>query len=116
MTEATQDARLAYLQELGAAHGFSIEEIEMNRRGLIHPGQAARGQRSGVGCAVFAVFLGLLFAAGGVGGALLGLQGETVYVFTAVALNGGNQICTDPLGHKVGLRVHRRVHNPRPAI
>jgi hypothetical protein len=64
------DPRLAYLRDLGATHGFTLEELEMNRQGRIHPAQAKRGKSSGIGCGVFLILFGLLVAAGGVGGAL----------------------------------------------
>jgi hypothetical protein len=71
MSSTAVDPRQAYLQELGQAHGFSLEQLEMNRKSQIHPAQTARGRSSGVGGSVFAIVLGLLFAGGGVGGALL---------------------------------------------
>ncbi len=70
MSEAPLDPRRAYLQELGAAHGFTLEELGLNREGRVHPAQMSRGRSSGIGGSVFAVLLGLVFAAAGVGGAL----------------------------------------------
>jgi hypothetical protein len=64
------DPRLAYLADLGATHGFSLEELEQNRAGRVHPAQAARRKRSGIGCGSVLLLFGLLFATGGVGGAL----------------------------------------------
>jgi hypothetical protein len=59
----------AYLDQLGRAHGFDREQLAMNRAGRVHPSQAARGKRSGIGCGVFLVLLALLVLAGGTGGA-----------------------------------------------
>ena len=42
------DPRLAYLRDLGITHGFTLEELETNRQGRIHPAQAKRGKSSGV--------------------------------------------------------------------
>jgi hypothetical protein len=68
---ASLDPRQAYLQDLGATHGFTLEQLAMNRQGQVHPAQVSRGRSSGVGGSVFAIVLGVLFAAGGVGGAFL---------------------------------------------
>jgi hypothetical protein len=70
MTAPPGDPRLAYLSDLGMTHGFSLDELEQNRAGRVHPAQAARRKRSGIGCGVVLLLLGLLFAAGGIGGAL----------------------------------------------
>ncbi len=70
MSGAPLDARRAYLQELGAAHGFTLEELGLNREGRVHPAQVSRGRSSGIGGSAFAVVLGLVFAAAGVGGAV----------------------------------------------
>lgn len=70
MIGAPHDPRQAYLRDLAATHGFTLEELEQNRQGRLHPAQAARGKSSGIGCGVFLIFLGLLVVAGGVGGAI----------------------------------------------
>ncbi len=86
MTSASS-AREAYVRQLGEGHGFSLEQLTANREGRIHPLQIERGSRSGMGGAVFAVVLAVLFAAGGVGGALL-LYADYGKPISAVDMNG----------------------------
>lgn len=51
-------------------HGFTLEELALNRAGKIHPDQAARlqntGRGGGIGCLIFAILVFL----GSVGGAV----------------------------------------------
>jgi hypothetical protein len=71
MSAVPADPREAYLSQLAAAHGFSLEELAQNRLGRLHPAQAARGRGAGIGRGVALLLLGALVAAGAVGGALL---------------------------------------------
>jgi hypothetical protein len=60
-----------YLEQLGASHDFTLEQLMSNRAGQVHPAQVARGWSRDVGFGVFFCFVALLVLAGGVGGALL---------------------------------------------
>ena len=58
-----------YLDQLGRAHGFTKEELEANRAGVVHPAQLARSQRGSLrGPAFWIVFVALVLC-GGLGGA-----------------------------------------------
>ena len=59
-----------YLDQLGAAEGFTHQMLESNRGGNIHPGQLARANRGLVAAVVFLV-LAVAALAGGLGGAKL---------------------------------------------
>ncbi len=87
MTAAQVDTKEAYLKELGKAHEFSHEELAQNRLGRLHEAQVGRGSRSGVGGSVFAMLLGLMFAGGGVGGALY-LHADLQQPVSDVDMNG----------------------------
>lgn len=57
-----------YLRQLADGFGFTLEQLEANRRGTIHEGQR---KKVGVGCGVFfAIFFMLASLGGGVGGAI----------------------------------------------
>lgn len=58
-----------YLGQLAKAHGFTLEQLEMNRQGQLHPTQVARSK--GVAGAVFAFVLCVLCLVGGTTGAVL---------------------------------------------
>lgn len=64
MTELEQ-----YLSQLGKAHGFSLEELEANRQGQVHPRQLAGAK--GLGGVIAAFVFTLLSSAGGSIGASL---------------------------------------------
>lgn len=66
-----------YLEQLGRAHGFSVDELRSNLQGVLHPTQLARLQRQGRTAAVVLVILGLLFLAGGILGAAAYLDSLT---------------------------------------
>ena len=58
-----------YLDQLGRAHGFTKDELEANRAGVVHPAQLARSQRGSLaGPAFWVVFVALVLG-GGLGGA-----------------------------------------------
>lgn len=54
-----------YLEQLGRAHGFSVDELRSNLQGELHPTQLARLRRRGRVAAVVLVLLGLLCVIGG---------------------------------------------------
>lgn len=57
-----------YLDQLGRAHGFTNEELEANRAGVVHPAQLARSQRGSLRGPVFwVVFVALVLGGGLVG-------------------------------------------------
>ena len=58
-----------YLDQLGRAHGFSVDELRCNLEGDLHPTQLARLRRQGRIAAVVLFVLGMLFLAGGILGA-----------------------------------------------
>lgn len=58
-----------YLAQLGKAHGFTLEELETNRQGKIHPRQLVSAK--GMGGVITAFIFTLLSGAGGSVGALL---------------------------------------------
>lgn len=58
-----------YLEQLGRAHGFSVDELRSNLQGVLHPTQSARLRRQSRVAAVVLVLLGLLSLAGGIAGA-----------------------------------------------
>lgn len=66
-----------YLDQLGAAHGFTKEELDANRRGAIHPAQLARAQRGAVSGPVFWVLLVVVTLASGLGGAYAFVDGSS---------------------------------------
>ena len=49
-----------YLEQLGRQYGFTLDELEANRRGALHPEQLARGLRKGLVSIVVLATLGLL--------------------------------------------------------
>lgn len=55
-----------YLERLGRAHGFSVDELRSNLQGTLHPAQSARLRRKGRIAAVVLAVLGLLALAGGI--------------------------------------------------
>lgn len=58
-----------YLDQLGRAHGFTKDELEANRAGVLHPAQLARSQRGSLAGPVFWVVFVALVLVGGLGGA-----------------------------------------------
>ena len=36
-----------YLEQLGRAHGFTVDELRSNLQGVLHPAQSARLRRKG---------------------------------------------------------------------
>ncbi|WP_437596852.1 hypothetical protein WMF28_30170 [Sorangium sp. So ce590] len=126
MMASPSDPRQAYLRDLGAAHGFTLEELEMNRQGRLHPAQAKRGKSSGIGGGVFLLLLGLLVAAGGVGGALYLYDDYSkpisdIDMNGLYALGGGGVVLGGLLGigalltfRKVGAR--RKAYAQSPAL
>lgn len=58
-----------YLEQLGRAHGFSVDELRSNLQGVLHPTQLARLRRQGRIAAVVLAILGVLSLAGGTLGA-----------------------------------------------
>lgn len=58
-----------YLEQLGRAHGFTLDELRANRAGALHPAQLARGLRAGKVGVTTLVVLGVLALCGGLGGA-----------------------------------------------
>lgn len=58
-----------YLEQLGRAHGFTVDELRSNLQGVLHPTQSARLQRKGRVAAVVLLVLGILSLVGGILGA-----------------------------------------------
>lgn len=58
-----------YLDQLGRAHGFTKDELEANRAGVVHSAQLARSQRGSLAGPVFWVVFVALVLFGGLGGA-----------------------------------------------
>ena len=58
-----------HLEHLGREHGFTLEELEANRRGALHPRQSAKGLRKGRIAVVVLALLGFLALGGGLVGA-----------------------------------------------
>jgi hypothetical protein len=82
-----------YLEQLGRQHGFTLDELEANRRGALHPGQLARGVRKGMVSIVVLATLGLLALGTGLVGAYafyegLGPDPSRVDVNAAYAIAG----------------------------
>ena len=82
-----------YLEQLGRQHGFTLDELEANRRGALHPGQLARGLRKGLVSIVVLATLGLLALGSGLVGAYafyeeLGPDPSRVDVNAAYAIAG----------------------------
>lgn len=66
-----------YLEQLGRAHGFTKEELEANRAGVIHPSQLARSQRGAVrGPVLWSLFVAAILL-GGLGGAYAFVDGSS---------------------------------------
>ncbi|HEY3517671.1 MAG TPA: hypothetical protein VGL98_11545 [Gammaproteobacteria bacterium] len=83
----------AHLEELGRRHGFTLDELEANRRGGLHPKQRARGLHKGRVAVIVLTTLAILAAACGlVGGYLfydgLGAEPSRVDVNAAYAIGG----------------------------
>lgn len=76
-----------YVAQLAKGHGFTLEQLELNRSGKLHPAQVARGRRSGVAPGVFLSLLAVLAIGGGVGGALL-LYDDYRKPVSSVDMNG----------------------------
>jgi hypothetical protein len=82
-----------YLEQLGRQHGFTLDELEANRQGTVHPGQLARGLHKGLASIVVLATLGLLVLAAGLVGAYafyeeLGPDPSRVDVNAAYAIAG----------------------------
>jgi hypothetical protein len=82
-----------HLEQLGRQHGFTLDELETNRRGALHPGQLARGLRKGWVSIVVLATLGLLALGSGLVGAYafyeeLGPDPSRVDVNAAYAIAG----------------------------
>ncbi len=45
--ERITKSTVPYLEQLGQAYGFTLDELQANRIGLVHPVQLARGSRAG---------------------------------------------------------------------
>lgn len=60
---------MATVEQLAAAHGFTLEELALNRAGKLHPKQVVRGGNVGRGWIVFFLFLAVLALVAGGGGA-----------------------------------------------
>jgi len=58
-----------YLDQLGRAHGFTVDELRSNLQGVLHPTQVKRLRRRGRVAAVVLFLLGLSFLAAGIWGA-----------------------------------------------
>lgn len=58
-----------HLDQLGRAYGFTLSELESNRKGEIHPAQLARGIRKGIVSIVLRALFGVLVLGGGLVGA-----------------------------------------------
>lgn len=58
-----------YLRELGEAAGFTLDELETNRQGRLHPSQLARVQRQAKVWPIAALVFALIVLAGGLTGA-----------------------------------------------
>lgn len=66
-----------YLDQLGKAHGFTKDELEANRSGVVHPAQLARSQRGTIAGPLFWVgFVGAILI-GGLGGAYAFVDGSS---------------------------------------
>ena len=59
----------SYLERLGRAHGFTLDELRANQNGTLHPAQLARGRRRGLFGVIVLAALGLLALAAGSAGA-----------------------------------------------
>lgn len=71
-TSTPSDSALAsYLEQLGRAHGFTLAELDANRRGEIHARQMARGTRKGRVSVMVQALFGFLALGGGLVGAYL---------------------------------------------
>lgn len=66
-----------YLDQLGRAHGFTKEELEANRAGVIHPSQLARARRGSVSGPVFWALFVTAILVGGLGGAWAFVDGSS---------------------------------------
>jgi hypothetical protein len=82
-----------YLEQLGRHHGFTLDELEANRRGALHPAQFARGLRKGLVSIIVLATLGLLALGTGMAGAYafyrdLGPDPSRVDVNAAYAIAG----------------------------
>ncbi|MDP1830015.1 MAG: hypothetical protein Q8L48_42525 [Archangium sp.] len=60
---------MASLEQLAAAHGFTLEELALNRDGKLDPKQVKRGGDAGRGWGVFFIILAVLVLGAGEGGA-----------------------------------------------
>lgn len=58
-----------HLEQLGRAHGFSVDELRSNLQGVLHPAQLARLRRRGRIAAIVLAVLGLACLVGGILGA-----------------------------------------------
>lgn len=59
------------LEQLGRAHGFTLEHLEANRRGEVHPHQRARVRRQAITGPLAAFLVGDLLLVAGLVGAFL---------------------------------------------
>lgn len=66
-----------YLNQLGKAHGFTKEELDANRSGVVHPAQLARSQRGAISGPVFWVVFVAAILVGGLGGAYVFVDGSS---------------------------------------
>ena len=66
-----------YLDQLGRAHGFTKDELEANRAGVVHSAQLARSQRGSLAGPVFWVVFVALVLGGGLGGAYAFVEGSS---------------------------------------
>lgn len=88
-----------YLDQLGKAHGFTKDELEANRSGVVHPAQLARSQRGTIGGPLIWVgFVGAILV-GGLGGAYAFVDGSSsplsrVDRNALIAILGGTTLAT----------------------
>lgn len=76
-----------YLLQLGRAYGFTLDQLEANRAGLIHPAQLARGRASGVARGAMLLILAIAALSGGAAGASA-LHDELRPPISQVDMNG----------------------------
>jgi hypothetical protein len=102
-----------HLEQLGRQHGFTLDELETNRRGALHPGQLARGLRKGWVSIVVLATLGLLALGSGLVGAYafyeeLGPDPSRVDVNAAYAIAGAGVLLGLIFFIGAGISVARR--------